>query len=58
MAADTAQLHDRIATLEKEKIECLELIKTLHRKIHALEEENDLLAVENERLRGTMDRRS
>ncbi|EWM29470.1 WD40-repeat-containing domain protein [Nannochloropsis gaditana] len=51
MAADTAQLHDRIATLEKEKIECLELIKTLHRKIHALEEENDLLAVENERLR-------
>lgn len=44
--------HARIALLEKEKGDALELIASLRKKIYALEEENDLLALDNERLKG------
>ncbi|KAM3568612.1 hypothetical protein VYU27_009271, partial [Nannochloropsis oceanica] len=43
--------HARIALLEKEKGDALELIASLRKKIYALEEENDLLALDNERLK-------
>jgi regulator of replication initiation timing len=51
-AADSEELQARVALLEKEKEEALELIKMLRAKIYALEEENDLLALDNERLKG------
>jgi len=51
-AAADSELQARVTLLEKEKEEALELIKTLRAKIYALEEENDLLALDNERLKG------
>lgn len=47
-----SELFARVALLEKEKEEQAELIKILRAKIYALEEENDLLALDNERLKG------
>jgi len=47
-----SDLQARIALLEKEKGDALELIASLRKKIYALEEENDLLALDNERLKG------
>jgi regulator of replication initiation timing len=51
MATDS-DIQARVALLEKEKGDALELIATLRKRIYALEEENDLLALDNERLKG------